>query len=154
MSVTPMQTVFFDLGNTLVRSVSGQSRTEWLDGAKQSIAVLSGRNVRLGLISNTGDLSRQQLFDELLPTDFPTDRFEEKLIVLSSEVGVEKPELQIFARAVDQAELLPGSCLFLTEEMPHVLAAQQMGLRALCTKSIGVENVVRDLIEKDLISSR
>ena len=125
-----IEVAFFDLGGTLVRLVAGQ-RAEWIEGAKIGLGKLADKGIRLGLISNTGDLTRQDLLDDLLPIDFPTDLFEDSLMILSSEVGVEKPALQIFARAVDAAGTLPGRCLFCTEEMAHALACQEIGMRSI-----------------------
>lgn len=116
--------VFFDLGDTLV-----DSRREWIAGAKSVINDLRARHIRLGVISNTGDLSRAQL-KEALPADFDWTMFEPGLVILSSEVKVEKPNPEIFEKAVAKSGRSAGNCLFCTEELSHTLAAQSIGMVA------------------------
>lgn len=88
---------------------------EWVEGAKNTLEQLKEREVRLGLISNTGNLSRSQLLS-LMPADFSLDTFEQHLIILSSEHEFEKPQLAAFAYAVDKAGIAPIECLFCTED--------------------------------------
>ena len=56
---------------------------------------LKNSGVRLGLISNTANLTRAKL-KQLLPLDFDFNVFEANLVLLSSEIGIEKPSLEIF----------------------------------------------------------
>lgn len=121
----PTRTVFFDLGDTLVI----RSDRSWVPGAKETLAALRDRGLRLGVISNTADLSREGLC-QLLPPDFSWATFDPDLVILSSEVGVEKPDPEIFRRAVAAAGGAAGECLFCTEELIHALAAQRVGMAA------------------------
>jgi putative hydrolase of the HAD superfamily len=123
MSSEVVHVVFFDLADTLVTSSQG-----WVTGAQGVLSTLRTKGVRLGVISNTGTLSRTQLL-QLLPSDFDMKVFESKLVLLSSEVGVEKPALEIFQRAVERAGAQPSQCLFCTENFADTLAAQQVGMR-------------------------
>jgi FMN phosphatase YigB (HAD superfamily) len=77
--------------------------------------------------TNTGNLTRLQLV-AMLPPDFDLAQFEDHLIVCSSEVGVEKPGLEIFRLALARASVEARKCLFCTEELLHTLAAQQVGM--------------------------
>jgi putative hydrolase of the HAD superfamily len=113
--------VFFDLGNTLVAD------SKWLSGAKETIVQLLQRGMRLGIISNTRQFTRAELA-ALLPTDFNWNDFENDLTILSSEVGVEKPSLEIFRLAIKKSGLKPRQCLFCTENLIDALAAQQVGM--------------------------
>ena len=115
--------IFFDLGDTLI----GENRT-WIDGAKSVIETLHARGLRLGIISNTRRLERDQILD-LLPPDFDLDLFEESLVLFSSIVGIAKPELGIFLEAVRRADVPPNQCLFCTEALDHTLAAQRAFMR-------------------------
>ncbi len=124
MASIPYEVVFFDLGNTLV--VSGQG---WLPDAQEAVAELHGLGVRLGIISNTGNLTRAQLL-ALLPPDFPVNLFEPNLIILSSEVQIEKPKVAIFDLAIQKSAVKPSSCLFCTETLLDTLAAQTAGMHA------------------------
>jgi FMN phosphatase YigB (HAD superfamily) len=123
MSSETVNVVFFDLGDTLVTSSRG-----WITGAEGVLATLGIKRVRLGVISNTGTLTRTQLL-QLLPSDFDMSVFEPGLVLLSSEVGVEKPALEIFQLAVERAGQQPSQCLFCTENLVDTLAAQQVGMR-------------------------
>jgi FMN phosphatase YigB (HAD superfamily) len=118
-----IQVVFFDIGDTLI------SKREWIPGAKQLLASLRAKNIRIGLISNTGNLTRDQLL-KLLPDDFEFDSFEEGLVMLSSEVGIEKPKITMFSLAVHHAGVPPWATMFVCEDLQHSLAAQSAGMIA------------------------
>ena len=109
-----MRVVFFDIGDTLV------GKGKWLPGAKEILAKLRAAKIRIGLISNTGDLSRDKL-QKLLPDDFDFADFEEGLVMLSSEVGVSKPSLAIFSLAVHHAGVQPWSTMFVGETLEEVI---------------------------------
>lgn len=121
-----MQTVsviFFDLGGTLVR-VGGH----WVPGARNLLLELRSRGLRLGVISNSGGLNLARLRPHL-PRDFDPSWFEPELIVLSGEVGIEKPDPDIFEVAIDRAGVPAESCLFCSEDTLDVLVAQRSGMR-------------------------
>ena len=130
-----IKVAFFDIGNTLV-TVSPPGRGEWIDGAKQVLDDLLARGVKLGIISNTGNLTRTALLD-LLPANFSFDRFEPTLVILSSETDppTQKPERAIFELALDRAAavvpgLERGECLFCVEKLSEAIAARAAGLAA------------------------
>ena len=93
MKISPYEVVFFDLGDTLV---DGKHPTTWVPDARGVLDLLHQKGLRLGLISNTGNLTRLQLV-AMLPPDFDLAQFEDHLIIFSSEVGVEKPGLGDFS---------------------------------------------------------
>jgi putative hydrolase of the HAD superfamily len=115
--------VFFDIGKTLV----AENTSVWNPGARALLAGLRQQNVRLGLLSNTGDLTRDEL-EPRLPADFAWDLFDLPLIILSSEVGVAKPKREIFLKAVAAAAAPAASCLYCSEDALEVLAAQIAGM--------------------------
>ncbi len=102
--------IFFDIGSTLV-----QDSQNWVPGAKDVLIQLRSSGIRLGLISNTGTLDRTEFIPHL-PSDFDLLVFDQDLILLSKEVGIEKPDLRIFLQAVRQAVVSPlkGSSPLLT----------------------------------------
>lgn len=118
-----IKVVFFDIGNTLV------SKKSWMPGALKFIGTLKEKTIRVGLISNTGNLSREQL-EKLLPEDFDFAAFEEGLTLLSSEVGVEKPSLGIFSLAIQHAGVSPWETMFIVESLTESLAAQRAGMQS------------------------
>jgi len=119
-----LQVIFFDIGDTLI--IKGTR--EWVPEAKNVLARLHHKGLRLGLISNTADLSRAD-FLKLLPDDFDLSLFEASLIILSSEVHLKKPDPEIFKLALKRAVAEPDRCLFCTEEVLHTLVAQTVGMR-------------------------
>ena len=118
------KTVFFDIGNTIVK------QKKWMPGAKDFIAALKASKIRLGIISNTGDLDREQV-EKLLPEDFDFGFFEESLVMLSSETGVEKPNLDAFLLAVQHASCSPWEAVFIGETIEETHAAQLAGMHAV-----------------------
>ena len=75
------------------------------DFVKEELRKLSDRGFRLGVISNW-DSSARPLLDLHGLTHFFDD------IIISSEVGVEKPSDEIFERAFSQASVTPDDCLY------------------------------------------
>lgn len=122
-----IKVIFFDLGDTLV--ISDREKREWMPGAKAVLKRLTEMGVRLGIISDTAKLSRKQLL-ELLPEDFDFGAFESGLVVLSSEVGVEKPDPAIFRLAIKKAHVPPGETLFVGESSEETDVAERCGMRA------------------------
>ena len=118
-------TIFFDLGLTLV----GADSTQWNEGAQALLAQLRAANIRLGVISNTGDLTRDQLTNRL-PDTFDWNVFEATLILLSSEIGIRKPKIGIFQLAVERAGVPATQCLYCSDDLLETLAAQRVGMNA------------------------
>jgi FMN phosphatase YigB (HAD superfamily) len=138
-----IRAIFFDLGDTLVESTGAPPPARlfrWLPGARDCLVDLRAKGLQIGLLSNTGNLDRPSL-ESMLPSDFDWDLFDPHAVVLSSEVGVEKPDLRIFRLALCRAQqhpdaqaawnIGPGECLFCGEALPEILAAQQVGISSL-----------------------
>ncbi len=117
--------LFFDLGETLVTGAP----PSWVPGARALLNELKSRGVPLGVLSNTGSMDRASLASQL-PSDFSFGDFAPNLVVLSSEVGMEKPDPRIFREAIRRAGTA-GDSLFCTEDAAHALAAQLAGMRSL-----------------------
>jgi phosphoglycolate phosphatase-like HAD superfamily hydrolase len=124
MSASVYKAVFFDLGDTLV------TNGEWISGAKETVISLHQSGIQLGLISNTGTLSRNDLLGHL-PPNFDLALFRNDLVLFSSEVGIEKPSIEIFRLAITRAHVSANECLFCTEDLLDSLAAQQVGLHVV-----------------------
>jgi putative hydrolase of the HAD superfamily len=117
-----IKAIFFDIGNTLV------SKKQWLPGSKEFVLAMRQNKVRVGLISNTGDLDREALA-KLLPPDFDFGLFEGGLTLLSSEIGIEKPDIGMFLLAVEHTRLSPWETMFVGESLTETLAAQRAGMQ-------------------------
>lgn len=77
-----IRAAFFDLGDTLVVPAD----RSWVPGAADLLAEFRSRGVRLGVISNTGTLTRDQLA-RLLPPDFDWAVFDPGLVTLRPKPG-------------------------------------------------------------------
>jgi FMN phosphatase YigB (HAD superfamily) len=123
--------IFFDLGDTLVKRGPEGQRRVWISDAPQALTRLHDAGFTLGVLSNTGPFTWEEILKNILPADFDTTLFDPGLIVVSSAVGAEKPDPRIFQFAIAQTGLPAGEILFVTETVEHVLAAQASGMRAL-----------------------
>lgn len=143
-----LKVIFFDLGETLVTKDK-----QLITGVKAMLAALHQKGIRLGIISNTGNSTRAEVFKKF-PADFDFGIFEEKLIILSSEVGIEKPDLQIFRLALAKTGINAEECLFCTEDLVHTLVAQQIGFktaRILPPPTADIADLSKNLIKARLL---
>ena len=127
-----IRVVFFDIGETLVRR-NAAGKQVLVSGVLEVIEHIREKGVLTGIISNTGEYTRQEL-SALLPAEFRFDFFEPELVLLSSELGaeIEKPGATIFAIAYERASRLtsslsPANCLFCGESPIEILGAQIAG---------------------------
>jgi FMN phosphatase YigB (HAD superfamily) len=118
--------IFFDLGDTLV-----DKKRNWLPGAQALLSGLRQSGFRLGIISNTGDLTTRAEILDLLPVDFDLNAFEASLTLFSSEVKKEKPQKAIFEEAVARTGKPASQCLYCSESITETLMAQQAGMRSI-----------------------
>ena len=121
-----IKAIFFDLSQTLVTSTRS-----WLPGAKELLTALKAHGMPLGIISNTGNLATRQAILNLLPTDFNLHVFQPEWVFFSSEVGIAKPNKEIFQKAVIATDLPAPQCLYCSEDMVETLVAQHVGMRTM-----------------------
>jgi putative hydrolase of the HAD superfamily len=77
--------------------------------------------LRTGLLSNSwGNVYPRELWTELFDC-----------VVISSEVGMRKPDERIFRHAVEQLGLPPGDCVFIDDIEHNVRAAEALGMVGL-----------------------
>jgi len=96
---------------------------------------LEGRRVRLGILSNTNGYDRKRLL-EILPDDFSYESFDDELIVLSFDVGVEKPEPGIYREAIKKAAVPAGETMYVGEKLTETGAAETVGMRSFRVLSL------------------
>jgi HAD superfamily hydrolase (TIGR01509 family) len=143
-----LKVAFFDIGDTLV-----DSNKKWIPGAKKLLDELRSRHIRLGLITNTGALTRADVL-KLLPPSFNLQLFEPELVIMSSEVGFEKPDPKIFKLAIKRAGVKADRCLFCTEDAAHTAVAASLGMRAEIVKpppAGNINQVLKKLIAAGLV---
>ena len=99
---------------------------------------LCARGIRLGVISNWDPSARSILRDCGL-----ADKFD--VVVISSEVGVSKPDEGIFRIALDQAGADPSSCLYVGDNYyDDTVGAEAVGMKSLIVnrfEALGVEEL-------------
>ena len=130
----PLSAVFFDLGATLVdprfTATGAFSGFSELPGTREGLEKLRAAKLRLGVISNTGDIDPKAVRAALTKIKLLTF-FTDNLIMLSGEVHLDKSTPAIFRLAVKRAgaEAAPGSCIFVGEDPVERRTARQAGLR-------------------------
>ena len=129
--MTSLTTIFFDLGETLIRPVveNGELvRFVPFDFTLPVLGDLAARGLRLGVISNTGTETRQHM-EELLEDAELLDFFEANLLIFSSEVHLTKDNPAIFMLAASRATEAAARCLFVGEDPQERDVATQAGFR-------------------------
>jgi HAD superfamily hydrolase (TIGR01549 family) len=114
-----------------------QIREAWnsilLDLPEQRLFCLekAAENHRIFLLSNTNEIHIEAFNQYLLQTySLPSlEPFFEKLY-LSYEVGLRKPDMQIFEHVLADAGLKPESTLFIDDSIQHIQAAAERGINA------------------------
>lgn len=122
-----VSTVFEQLGQ------AGSLRGNWrlIDGAKESLLQLKEEGFRLGLISNWDASARAVLNETGLAQLFDC-------VVISSEVGTEKPNPQIFLHALNQLGQRPDRALYVGDNYyDDVIGARQVGMDAVVINRFG-----------------
>lgn len=93
-------------------------------GARVTLEALRTRGLRLGLITNGPRIKQQHKVDVLgVRHLFDT-------VLVSAEVGLEKPDPRIFHRAAEELGVEPTRCLFVGDNPEKdVLGAEQAGMQ-------------------------
>jgi FMN phosphatase YigB (HAD superfamily) len=130
--------VFFDIGDTL--AVPKASATGVLEGLEVFPFVTEiltklhattgpgGAVLKLGIISNTGDVDRDSM-KAFLTTAGLLGFFEDKLLVFSHEEGVDKKTKEIFNRARTRAGVAANRCIFVGESEDERTVASSANFR-------------------------
>ena len=93
---------------------------------------------------STALLSNSWGCDEYPRADFP-GLFD--TVVLSGEVGMRKPEKEIFLHAAETLGLAPAECVFIDDMEANVAAAQACGMTGvLHTETAGTAKALQDLL--------
>jgi epoxide hydrolase-like predicted phosphatase len=89
------------------------------------VAQLKATGVRTGLLSNSwGNTYPRAGWDDLFD-----------VVVISGEVGMRKPEREIFVYAAEQLAVPLTECVFVDDLSPNVEAAQPLGITAILHRS-------------------
>lgn len=118
----------------------------WVDfpEAKSVLHLLRGRELKLGVVSNATDLVRRVLDNLDLTRDFD-------FIIVSSEVGVNKPSSRIFQLAVEKARTSPNRMIYVGDKLStDVVGASKAGMNAILVDRANVYPDADCLRIKDL----
>jgi putative hydrolase of the HAD superfamily len=119
----------------------------------QVLENLRKKGYRMGIISNWDDSARTILEKHHL------DRFFEHLVI-SSEVGSEKPDVEIFRRAMQAASVGPGECIYVGDNYyDDAVGSRKAGMETIIINrygDLGIEelencSVIIDIRELDEI---
>lgn len=116
------------------------SGTDWVayDSVISVLSTLKRNSIKVGLISNWDNTSRMVLKQNNLQ-DLLDD------IIISSEVGYEKPSKEIFTFALKKADVKPNECLFVGDNYyDDVLGSNKVKMKALLINpygKIGIEEL-------------
>ena len=109
------------------------------------IRTLRAAGLRTALLSNSWGCQ------EYPRADFP-GLFD--AVVLSGEVGLRKPEPEIFRHAAQALGLAPAECVFIDDMAANVAAAQACGMTALLhTEPAATAQALQDLLGVSLVRS-
>jgi putative hydrolase of the HAD superfamily len=127
----------------LLRRMFDASRT--LPAMYDTIRTLRAAGLRTALLSNSWGC------DEYPRADFP-GLFD--TVVLSGEVGMRKPEKEIFLHATQALGLAPAECVFIDDLPANVAAAQACGMTGvLHTEPADTAKALQDLLGVPLAGS-
>lgn len=104
----------------LVARMFGGMRLE--EGMLDAVEAAKRHGFRTALLSNSWGLG-----------SYPRERLAEimDVIVISGEVGMRKPDPEIFNLTTDKLGLSPEHCVFVDDHPGHLKAAQEVGLKTV-----------------------
>lgn len=121
---------------------------DWVvyDSAINVLSTLKQNSIKVGLISNWDNTSRSVLKQNNL--DYLLDD-----IIISSEVGYEKPNKEIFTYALNKAKVKPDECLFVGDNYyDDVVGSNKVKMRALLINPYGKIGI-EELNHSEIISN-
>ncbi|MFD3257199.1 HAD family hydrolase [Paenibacillus lentus] len=105
------------------------------DGVKDTLRELRGHGYRIGLISNWDETARTVLADNDLDVELDD-------IIISSEVGLEKPDPGIFRLALERAGVSPHQSLYIGDNYyDDVIGSRKVGMHCLLINPYGTYGV-------------
>lgn len=106
--------------NGLVERMFGGMRLE--ESMLDAVGVAKSHGFKTGLLSNSWGLS-----------GYPRERLAEimDVIVISGEVGLRKPDPEIFSLTTDKLGLPAEVCVFVDDHPGHLKAAQEAGMKTV-----------------------
>ena len=96
------------------------------EGMLEAVLAVRRGGLKTALLSNSWGLS-----------GYPTERFEElfDVVVISAEVGMRKPQPEIFRYTVEKLGVDPPRCVFVDDHPGHLKAARAEGMTTVLHRS-------------------
>ncbi len=105
------------------------------------VAKLKQRKFKIALLSN----ANHSFFDRKIYPTYPEFKTLFDKIVISSEVGMVKPDRDIFLHTLEKIKSKPEECLFIDDSKPNVDAAIALGMRGyLYTDSMSFASYLKE----------
>lgn len=131
-----IKAICFDLGDTLVAEETvthdsqGQSlNAEAIDGAPEVLEKLRKRGYRLAIIANDRSVDARNI----ITANDLEDKFD--AIVISEEIGVEKPDGQIFMAALDKLGVEAENAVMVGNRIKtDIVGANRLGMVSILFK--------------------
>lgn len=124
-------------GNFIEPEHPKQPKGKWeaFPSTLQTLENLKEQGIRIGLISNWNDTARTVLDDTQL-----TSYFEK--IIISSEVGMEKPDQRIFEIALDAIDIPADECIYVGDNYyDDVVGSKQVGMDSILINAFGKKGI-------------
>lgn len=65
-------------------------------------------------------------------------------VILSYEVGMRKPEINIYLLAIEKLKVKPEECIFIDDKEKNLLPAEELGMKTVLARS--PEQIVKDVL--------
>jgi len=118
-----------------------------VEHARETLTALSGANIRIGLVCDTG-FTPGRVVRQLLDEAGLSDHLE--VLCFSDEVGVPKPGNEIFAKALAELGVRPPEAIHVGDlRRTDIAGAHDFGMHAARFK--GVHDDTSDFIEAEII---
>ena len=106
---------------------------------------MSKSGIRVGILSNAiaehADLLRERgIYKPFTPC------------LISCEVGIRKPDEQIFRIAAEKAQVKPGECLFIDDVENNVIAAENVGMQGYVYTD--AQSLAEELLRRELLKAQ
>jgi putative hydrolase of the HAD superfamily len=133
-----------------MKEADERGKQKWyaFDQVHSFLEELQRRGIRLGIISNWDHSAR-----DVLETTQLSPFFEQ--VIISSEVGVEKPDARIFELALQRAGVLAEECLYVGDNYyDDVVGSSKVGMKAVLINPygrLGMEEIAHQPLIRNVI---
>lgn len=130
-----------DLDDEVIRHCWNSLILDYPTGRIELMQKLKGR-YRTFLLSNTNKI-HYDYYTEILDRQFGTKGLESLLekAYFSHEMGMKKPDPEIFKFVLSRSELVPAETLFIDDNRDNILAAEKLGIQTIWLKENNLEKL-------------